>query len=119
MLSEIVGPTQLANDAICDLGLLIRGGPEMYRDWLNEKITRLVIQALDEASRARAPRAGLSLTDYAQAVGEVIGAQRMVAALQHPEQFLERLGVATGPAVEKLPPAAYAAPEPPPAITKA
>ena len=117
MFSQSVGPMPGLSDAVADLQLLLVENGKFYDDWLSQPITRMVIAALDEASRCRAPHAGLQVIDYAHATGEIIGFQRAVLALKKPTALLEGLGVRTGAKLEPLPPTpSYAAPEPPPAI---
>ncbi len=117
MLSPIVGPSQGSYDAVADLRSLLTTSPKSYDDWLKSPITRLILSALDESARGRAPQPGLAITDYAQAVGEVVGLQRAVIALKDPEAFLGHLGLGTGPEPKALPKPSYMAPEPPPETT--
>ena len=117
MFSLSVGPSQGSPDAVADLQLLLADNGKFYDEWLAQPITRMVVAALDEASRARAPHPSLQITDYAHATGEIVGFQRAVLAIKKPTVFLEGLGVRTGAKLEPLPPTpSYAAPEPPPAI---
>ena len=114
MLSITAGPMQGLPDAIHDLKLLLTSSPKAHDDWVKEPITRMVLAALEESVRGRAPVAGLSNIDYAQAVGEIVGMQRAVVALKDPVAFLGQLGLRVGDDPRPLPPPSYAAPEPPP-----
>ena len=114
MFSLVVGPSQGKPDAVADLQLLLTTSPKAYDDWQKLPITRMILGALDETSKGRAPHPNLQVTDYAQAVGEVIGFQRAIVALRDPTAFLESLGTSVGPKREPLPEPSYAAPEPPP-----
>ena len=121
MLSLVVGPSPGTPDAIPDLQLLLSDNGKFYEDWLKQPITQMVVKALDEASKGRAPQPGLQPTDYAQAVGEVVGMQRAVIAIRDPRAFLESLGTCVGKGLVPLPSQpsyvpveVTAAPEPPP-----
>ena len=114
MFSLSVGPSQGTPDAVADLRSLLTTNPKFHEEWLNMPITRMVVAALDQASRGRAPHTGLQITDYAHAAGEIVGFQRAVIALKDPNAFLEQLGAPVGAKLEPLPPPSYMAPEPPP-----
>lgn len=114
MFSLSVGPSQGSADAVSDLRTLLTSNPKYYDEWLSQPITRMVMQALDESSRGRAPHPGLQVVDFAHAAGEVVGFQRAVISLRDPKAFLEQLGAPVGDKLVPLPPPSYRAPEPPP-----
>lgn len=114
MLSPIVGPSQGSPDAVMDLKFLMASSPEAHQEWLATPITRMILSALEESARGRAPQPNLQITDYAQAVGEIIGMQRAVVALKDPVAFLGHLGLSISAEPMTLPTPSYMAPEPPP-----
>lgn len=122
MLSLTLGPPVTSLEALTDLKILLseEAGRRMVDEWCSERLTRIIVKALEEASSGRTPRPGLSEHDFACAAGEAAGMQRVVAFLRDPELILGSVGISAQPERPPMPRPTYATPTittpvPPPA----
>lgn len=112
MVSLTLGPPVTSGEALADLRSLLseEAGRRMVDEWCSEKLTRIIVKALEESSSGRTPRPGLSEHDFACAAGEAAGMQRVVAFLRDPELILGSVGISAQPERPPMPKPTYAAP---------